>query len=219
MFGKRIGFLKLTADVSNADHKQLPGVIFLRGPAVAMLVVLIPDDAPSDDEAYVLLTVQPRIATGSLGFVELPAGMMDGSSNFAGAAAQEIKEELGLTIAESELVCLTDRVAEIRESRRGGGGAASITDLRETLPYAMYPSAGGCDEHIKIMLHERRESREQLKNYQGKATGLREAGEMITLKMVPLKDLWIEGGMDSKALAAVTLYQQLKAWDKEQKKT
>lgn len=220
----RIGFLKLTADItkSQTPDVKLPGTIFLRGPSVAMLVVLIPDDNNNNnkeehDDAHVLLTVQPRIATGSLAFVELPAGMMDADSNFAGKAAQEIEEELGLVIKEAELTCLTDKVAEIRrekakasaESEDGGEG-------RETLPFAMYPSAGGCDEYIKIFAHEKRVPREQLREWQGKLTGLREAGEMITLKVVPLEDLWLEGGMDSKALAALTMYTQLKQWEKKQ---
>lgn len=215
MFGPRIGFLKLTAHVSTAsDASRLPGTIFLRGPAVAMLVVLIPDDQPAGappDEAYVVLTVQPRIATGSLGFVELPAGMLDGGSNFAGAAAREIEEELGMVIKQEELTCLTDRAADIRRARAGPG------PLRETLPFAMFPSAGGCDEYIKIFSHERRVPRDTLQAWEGKYGGLRDKGEMITLKIVPLRELWLEGGMDSKALAAVTLYKQLKKWDEEQR--
>lgn len=225
MFGPRIGFLKLTADVSTASGaSRLPGTIFLRGPAVAMLVVLIPDDQPAADdgagggEAYVVLTVQPRIATGSLGFVELPAGMLDDDSNFAGAAAREIEEELGMVIGQEELTCLTDRAADIRRARGVGAGArdGAEDELRETLPFAMFPSAGGCDEYIKIFSHERRVPRHTLQEWEGKYGGLRDQGEMITLKVVPLDDLWLEGGMDSKALAAVTLYRQLKKWDKEQ---
>ncbi|KAJ4386828.1 hypothetical protein N0V93_009726 [Gnomoniopsis smithogilvyi] len=225
---KRIGFLKLTANISKANtpNVTLPGTIFLRGPSVAMLIVLIPDDSDQPDDAHVLLTVQPRIATGSLAFVELPAGMMDADSNFAGKAAQEIEEELGMVIKEEELTCLTDKVAEIRQAKRmtgavpdataGSGGSSGDGERRETLPFAMYPSAGGCDEYIKIFAHEKRVSREQLREWQGKLTGLREEGEMITLKVVPLEDLWLEGGMDSKALAALTMYTQLKQWEKKQ---
>lgn len=223
-----IGFLKLSANVSTADGKShLPGTIFLRGPAVAMLVVLIPDDvqpAPADalDEAYVLLTVQPRIPTGSLGFVELPAGMIDGDSNFAGVAAKEIEEELGLVIKQDELTCLTDKVGEIRRARNATkeAGSASKADSAgaEKIPFAVYPSAGGCDEYIKIFSHERRVPRSTLHEWEGKYGGLRDEGEMITLKVVPLADLWLEGAMDSKALAAVALYGKVKQWERDHAK-
>lgn len=191
-----------------------------------MLVVLIPDDQPPDslDEAYALLTVQPRIATGSLGFVELPAGMMDDEDNFAGVAAREIQEELGLVIKQEELTSLTDKVAEIRRAREqhdrkttsmDNDSAVSPSQDKETLPFAMYPSAGGCDEYIKILFHERRVPRNTLKEWEGKYGGLRDEGELISLKVVPLEDLWLEGGMDAKALAAVTLYKQYKSWTKK----
>lgn len=220
----KIGFLKLNANVSTASNSsRLPGIIFLRGPAVAMLVVLIPDDVPADqlDDAHVLLTVQPRIATGSLGFVELPAGMIDGDSNFSGVAAKEIQEELGLVIKQTELTCLTDKVAEIKKAKdekkaQHAGDRRSDVTKAENLPFGMYPSAGGCDEYIKIFSHERRVPRNTLQEWEGKYGGLRDEGEMITLKLVPLADLWLEGAMDSKALAAVTLYQQIKQWEKQQ---
>lgn len=44
-----------------------------------------------------ILTVQPRIPAGCLAFPELPAGMVDDSGTFSGAAAKEIKEELGMS--------------------------------------------------------------------------------------------------------------------------
>lgn len=194
-----------------------------------MLVVLIPDDVqPADadelDEAYVLLTVQPRIPTGSLGFVELPAGMIDGDSNFAGVAAKEIEEELGLVIKQTELTCLTDKVGEIRRARNATKEAGIDRKDKhdsagvENIVFAMYPSAGGCDEYVKIFSHERRVPRSTLHEWEGKYGGLREEGEMITLKVVPLADLWLEGAMDSKALAAVALYDKVKKWEKQQAK-
>lgn len=42
-----------------------------------------------------ILTLQPRISVPHLLFPELPAGMLDGSGNFAGTAAKEIQEETG----------------------------------------------------------------------------------------------------------------------------
>lgn len=164
-----------------------------------MLVMLIPDDAPPGaDERYVVLTVQPRVPAGSLGFVELPAGMVDDAGNFKGVAAKEIEEELGLTISEDELTCLSDLAAPVET----GDG--------EGLAKAMFPSAGGCDEHVTMYSHERRIPRAQLKEWSGRLTGLRDHGEKITLKVVPMKDLWREGARDAKCLGALALWEGLR---------
>lgn len=168
-----------------------------------MLVMLIPDDAPPDsDERYVVFTVQPRLAAGSLGLVEIPAGMVDDHGSFKGAAAKEIEEELGLTIQEDELSCLSELAAPNREE--GDEGLAT----------AMFPSPGACDEHITIFSHERRIPREQLKEWSGRLTGLREHGEKITLKVVPMKDAWRVGARDAKCLAALALWQGLRQENK-----
>ncbi|KAL2064218.1 hypothetical protein VTL71DRAFT_4712 [Oculimacula yallundae] len=198
-FGKRIGFMKIAANITNTENESLPGAILLRGASVGMLVLLQPSDLPpsSQAEKHVILTVQSRIATGGLQFIELPAGMVDGGT-FSGAAAKEIKEELGLEIPEDELVNLSELA--IPEGKEG----------EEICPRAMFPSAGGCDEYIPIFLHERRVPREQLGEWTGKLTGLRSEGEKITLKLVKLEDLWLEGARDAKALAACAMYEGLK---------
>ena len=89
----KIGFVKLKADISNEAGEHLPGSIFMRGASVAMLLILSPEFPSDADDQWVILTQQPRIPTGSLKFTEIPAGMLDGSGNFAGTAAREIKEE------------------------------------------------------------------------------------------------------------------------------
>ncbi|KAL7813071.1 hypothetical protein V8C26DRAFT_406186 [Trichoderma gracile] len=206
--GGRLGFVKLTATVSNTAGETLPAAALLRGPSVAMLVMLVPDDAPPEsDERYVVLTVQPRIPVGSLSFVELPAGMVDGSGNFKGVAAKEIEEELGITIHEDELTCLSDLAADAsaqqqRESAAEGQG--------EQLAAATYPSAGGCDEHITIYSYEQRIPRSQLAEWEGRLTGERSHGEKITLMVVPMQNLWKEGARDAKCLAALALWQGLR---------
>ncbi|RQM07107.1 hypothetical protein DH86_00003456 [Scytalidium sp. 3C] len=200
-FGKgNLGFVKFVADVQNADGEKLPGSVFLRGASVAMLVVLTPDDAPEDK--HVLLTVQPRVAAGSLRLVELPAGMVD-EGTFAGSAAKEIEEELGIKIPASELTNLTElAIPQASPSSKG--------DQEENLPRAVYPSPGGCDEYIPIFMHERRVPRETLNEWAGKLTGLRDEGEKITLKVVKLEDLWREGARDAKALSAWALWKGCK---------
>ncbi|KAG5984539.1 hypothetical protein E4U55_004322 [Claviceps digitariae] len=198
----RLGFVKIAASVSNSAGESLPAIALLRGPSVAMLVMLIPDDVPDgSDERYVVLTVQPRVPAGSLAFVELPAGMVDDSGSFKGAAAKEIEEELGLVINEEQLVCLS----QLAENATKGSGAQE-----EQLPAAMFPSAGGCDEHVTIYSYEKRIPRPQLKDWSGRLTGLRSQGEKITLKVVHMKDVWKEGARDAKCLAAVALWDGLK---------
>lgn len=153
----------------------------------------------TEDEKQVILTIQPRIPAGSLALAELPAGMLDESGTFAGGAAKEIAEETGLEIPAEDLINMTELAIP---------GAPSQSD--EQLQQAMYPSPGGCDEFIPIFLWQKRVPRSQLKEWQGKLTGLREHGEKITLMLCPLNQLWKHGGRDGKALAGWALYQGLR---------
>ena len=52
--------------------------------------------------------------------------------------------------------------------------------------------------------------KQELLDLQGKATGLREEGEIITLQVVPFEDLWRQTA-DAKALSALALYDRLMA--------
>ncbi|KAH8745808.1 hypothetical protein F5883DRAFT_586519 [Diaporthe sp. PMI_573] len=78
--------------------------------------------------------------------------MMDGDSNFAGVAAKEIEEELGIVINQTELICLTDKVGETGRARNATKEAAIGSDSKpesvgaENVPFALAPSSGGCDE-------------------------------------------------------------------------
>jgi ADP-sugar diphosphatase len=162
-----------------------------------------PEGAQGEDEKQVILTVQPRIAAGSLAFTEIPAGMLDANtSSFAGKAAQEIKEEADLEVKESELLDMTKlALSDVQ---------ADDAHAAETLEESMYPSPGACDEFMPLMLCQKRLSRTHMESLKGKATGLRDEGEQIKLKLVPLNRLWREAARDGKALAALSLYENLK---------
>lgn len=153
----------------------------------------------TEDEKQVILTVQPRIPAGSLALAELPAGMLDDSGTFAGGAAKEIADETGLEIPAEDLINMTE-LAIPRTS----------SDSDEHLQQAVYPSPGGSDEFIPIFLWQRRVPRDQLKEWQGKLTGLRAHGEKITLMLCPLDQLWKRGGRDGKTIAGWALYQGLR---------
>lgn len=141
-FGPAIGFIKLKAIIKNSKAGPgLPGVALLRGGSVAVLMILRPEG--TSDERYVVLTEQPRIPAGSLQFLEIPAGMLDGETGFSGKAAKEILEETGLRIPKEELIDMTELA--LRSSR--------VRD--KSLKNAMYPSPGGSDEFIAILLWEK----------------------------------------------------------------
>lgn len=198
--GSRLGFVKLKADVSNGAGEHLPGSVFLRGGSVGMLLVLQPDDIPASQEEgkQAILTIQPRVPAGSLAFAEIPAGMLDDSGTFAGGAAKEIQEETGLSVQQDELIDLTSLALHSTTQSSG-----------ENLQKAVYPSAGGSDEFIPLFLCQKRMPRKDIEELQGKLTGLRDHGEKITLKVVPLEHLWKEGLRDGKTLAAWALYKGL----------
>ncbi|KAJ4421748.1 hypothetical protein N0V82_003592 [Gnomoniopsis sp. IMI 355080] len=205
-FGPKIGFVKLKATIERDEPpaesrepkpksaKSLPGIAFLRGDSVGILMILRPRD--SSEERYVVLTEQPRVPAGSLAFLEIPAGMIE-DDTFIGAAAKEVEEETGFKIPSDELVNMTELALKNSEHAE--------TNLRK----AMYPSPGGCDESIALFLWEKELDRQEIEDLRGKLTGLRKQDEMITLRVKPYEDLWKEGARDAKTLAAWALYEGL----------
>lgn len=125
--------------------------------------------------------------------------MLDGNS-FKGTAANEIAEETTLTVEENDLINMSALALE------DDAPGPSFEDL-ET---AIYPSVGACDEFIPLFLCQKRLSRRHMEWLKGKATGLRDEGETISVKLVPLGRAWREGAHDAKALAALALYDNLK---------
>ncbi|KAF2419880.1 NUDIX family hydrolase [Tothia fuscella] len=194
--GSKLGFVKLKAEVKSDPIGMLPGVVFLRGGSVAVLMIVRPRDAR--DERWVIMTEQPRIPAGSLSFMEIPAGMMDDTTRtFAGVAAKEIKEEVGLTLREDELVDMTRLAVQGHKSP-------------ENLANAMYPSPGGCDEYIAIFLWEKEMDRLEIENLKDKLMGERTEQEKITVRLLNYERLLEVGGRDAKTLAAWSLYEYLK---------
>lgn len=126
--------------------------------------------------------------------------MLDDSGTFSGGAAKEIHEETGLSIPQNELIDMTSLALQSTQQPKDG----------ETLQQAVYPSPGGSDEFIPLFLCQKRMPRKDIEGLQGRLSGLRHEGEKITLKVVPLENLWKEGLRDGKTLAAWALYKGLK---------
>jgi len=185
MFGPKVGFLKFVAIVEKGD-KKLPGIVFMRGPAVAILTILVDDHS---NKEFVVCTNQARVPVGDY-LLEIPAGMIDEKGNFKGQVALEMKEETGIEIKENNLKDLT----EMAYGKRFGG---------------IMPSPGGCDEYLKLFVYREKVSKEKIRELEGKLTGVVEQGEYIKLKVLPLEDLWKET-CDVKALCSLYLYEKFK---------
>jgi ADP-sugar diphosphatase len=183
MFGPRVGFMKFKADVK-VDGKAPPGIVFMRGGAVAVLVVL-----KHDSTLYTVLVRQPRVAVGKPNMPEIPAGMLDGEGKFSGVAAKELKEETGVSIEEADLIDMTHLA------------------FGDEYP-GMYPSCGGSDEFNRLFLYRKEVSAAELADMQGRLHGVASEGEMIKLEVIPLADLW-KKSPDAKALGALCLHDKL----------
>lgn len=181
---REVLFIKLVAEVEDGEGNRIPGVVFIRGGAVAILVVL-----HCEGEEYTVLVNQPRFASGAFEFPEIPAGIIDENGSFASNAARELEEEIGIKIRENELLDMT----EVMYGRKWRG---------------IYPSPGALAEFIRIFLYQKYISRENLESLQGKRTGLAAEGEQIKLKVIPLKSLEYETP-DAKSIVAYALYRCL----------
>ncbi|KAM5572681.1 nudix hydrolase 14, chloroplastic [Rosa sericea] len=186
MFGKRIGFLKFEADVIDKETgKKVPGIVFARGPAVAVLILL-----ESEGKAYAVLTEQVRVPVGRI-ILELPAGMLDDDKgDFLGTAVREVEEETGICLKQEDMVDLT-------------------AFLNQSTGCRIFPSPGGCDEELSLYLYRGQVDKEIIDQLQGKETGLRDHGELIRVRVLPYEKLW-RMTADAKVLTAVALYEMAK---------
>jgi ADP-sugar diphosphatase len=108
-----------------------------------------------------------------------------------GTASKEMEEECGIKLRPSDLIDLTELACQ--EAIEAGH-----------LPCAgIPPSPGGSDEFIQYTYVERIVSKADLYRMRGRLAGLREHGEYITLRVVPMEDMWKISG-DSKAIWYVT---------------
>jgi len=180
MFGPKVGFIKFKADIVDMAGKFIPGIVFMRGGSVGILSVLT-----CKGKKYSVMTVQPRVPTGRFDFLEIPAGMLDGSGNFAGVAAKELEEELGIKISEHDLTDLS-----------------GLTGCNQ----GVYLSPGASDETLRFFSFTREVTEEEMAAMNGRCTGVMAEGEQITLKIIPFDDLITVA--DAKTIVAYALYQK-----------
>lgn len=183
---RRVLFLKFKAMRENEQGKLQPEIVFMRGGAVSVLIVL-----NCQGKKYTIITRQARFASGYYSFPEIPAGMIDDGDCISSRVISELEDETGLKVPLDKLVDMTKIVYGDRYP-------------------GVLPSPGACDEFIRYFLYESDITKEELDKLQGKATGRHIEGEFIRLKVVLLADL-IPEAPDSKALSALALYNYIKS--------
>jgi ADP-sugar diphosphatase len=186
----KAGFAYMHADVSYRNVRDtgsgrpvaVPGLAFVRGNSVAMLTFL-----RCEGVDYMVLTEQARLPIGEVAYVEIPAGMADaasGRSGYAAAIAKEMEEEVGLIL---------DRNTEFKELG------------------TMIPSAGGCDERIKLYFTRVHCSKAVLAHLEGKLGGALLENEMITARVRPVslvrKQILSGDLTDAKLISALWFYE------------
>ncbi|KAF8974856.1 hypothetical protein BGZ46_009656 [Entomortierella lignicola] len=191
-FGSKVGFVNLAVDAELTETGQKPpGYIFMRGGAVAVLLIIRSTNPSGETSEYVVLTKQARLSIPSFNFPEIPAGMLDGSGDFTGKCADELKEECDITLEHDKLIDMTK--------------LAYGSDWS-----GVYPSAGGCDEFLRLFVSCKDMKWDELQALEGRLGGLRDHGENITLSLVELKNAY-KTAPDAKLLSALALYNALKA--------
>lgn len=186
----KIGFVKLLANVEYGDGTKIPGIVLLRGDAVAILVRIRMRDGidvtcEERGQVWVVMVEQPRIALGSMRNLEIPAGMIDGESNFSGVAAKELEEECGIVLNSRDLIEMSPQL----EGDEPG----------------LVLSGGLCDERIRLYFCEKELAKSDVLKLNGHLAGLREDGERIRTVLVPWDDV-IKSSNDVKAIVSLYLW-------------
>ena len=149
-------FAKLFVQAFDQDGRQVPGAVLMRGDASAVLIVI-----NCEGEKYTVIVRQPRFAAGLYETKEIPAGMLDDSTDKLTTAVREVKEETGLEIAKE-----------------------NVTDLG-----GFFPTYGISDEIIFLFAAEIDLTKEELDSLKGRICGCPDENEKIKVEIIPLRDL------------------------------
>eukprot|EP00164_Ancoracysta_twista_P013047 GFYU01020678.1.p1 GENE.GFYU01020678.1~~GFYU01020678.1.p1 ORF type:complete len:254 (+),score=54.40 GFYU01020678.1:72-833(+) len=173
-------FVKFDATIyadEGGQRTKLPGTVYLRQQALAILIVIT-----CEDEEYTILTKRPRVPVGKDGFPEIPAGMIDKNGDVGPPA--NLKEKCDIQIEPKNMVDLT------------------YLAYGDKWP-GMYPSAGGCNEFVRLFLYRDSWDRQNLDALEQRLF------HDNSFNIVPLADVWRETP-DGKTFSAWALYTAMR---------
>jgi len=176
VIGLKVRFIKMRATMTDKTGSEVPGVIFMRGRSVAVLLLLtVPDEKK---KKYVVVTRHQRAAIGEYSHEEIPVGMEDEGP--LGTVREIMENEIGIS----------DDFHPINMNEAIFGQDKPI-----------YTSPGATDEGMRFYLVELKVSQEQINEIQSKA----KSGSILSLKLIDLEEV-VEKCNDAKSILAVQLY-------------
>ena len=169
------------------EEEVLSGVCYLRDAYVGLLLELV---CIEDESSWSVLVDKPRVPVGSVSALELPVGKIDyEDERLFGFEIAQIEEAFGLEINMNMLTNLSEAAYEYNH-------------LNNELGMCPSPSVSG--EHVKIM-HLRKEiSKDHLLMMRSKFSQQREEGALISLRVVPIQEMW-KVSADMKIMCALFL--------------
>jgi hypothetical protein len=173
------------------EQEVLSGVCYLRDNYVALLIELFCVD---DESSWAILVDKPIVPIGSVTALELPVGKVDeDDERLLGFEIEEVEEAFGLELNMFDMVNL---------SKEAYGHTAVHNDM------GMCPSPGLSGEHVKIMYLRKEISKDHLLMMRKKFSKQREDGALVSLRVIPLRDLW-KVSVDMKVMCALFLLQKV----------
>jgi len=180
---EKLGFVKVSVDAIDlrTNKKIISNIAFIRGDAVAVLIVvkvITPSNAITE---YVLLCEQMRLPAGGYR-KEICAGMVDASGNIGSVVLKEVEEETGF----------------------------KIKNVNDLIPLgSTYTSQGGSDEEVFLYAWTTTITENEFVEKLSEVFGNEEEGEEIKLHFTPMSTLRSTGltqMKDAKAEIAVRRY-------------
>jgi len=186
VIGLKVRFIKMRAYITDKSGEEVPGVIFLRGKSVSVLVVL--RSAHDPKKRFVVVTKHTRAPIGEYSHEEIPVGMDDGGP--LGTVRELVENEIGID---------ADSFHPINMNKAIFGEDKPI-----------YTSPGATDEGMRFYLIELTLSQDHLSAIENKS----KSGTILALKLINLDDVTFQCN-DAKTILAVHLYSLYKKKQKE----
>lgn len=180
---EKLGFVKVSVDAIDlrTNKKIMSNIAFIRGDAVAVLIVVKVATKTDATTEYVLLCEQMRLPSGGRR-KEICAGMVDANGNIGSVVLKEVEEETGF----------------------------KIKNTNDLIPLgSIYPSQGGCDEEVFLYAWTTTITEEEFVEKLSHMFGNEEEGEEIQLhfiQMSALRSTGLNQIKDAKAEIAVRRY-------------